>query len=226
MLTTRRAEHRIAALIAKHQADGQQDWRAKWISFQAIAQYCATLRTPRKSAAGQAGERFAYAKLMEAIEAGEFNVSGRTRVLLVPQGGKILRVNASELLEAREAFEPEIFRMGYMERCWAPANLIVRWFAKHRIPSPWAQEKGTLRVGRARPVGAIDHARDLEVIGRALEIRHEHRISGRKEPSIRNALTTAINKEGSKKNKAGEETDRLRSKLRKRLKLRKSNRRA
>jgi hypothetical protein len=34
------AEHRIAAFLAKHQVDGEQDWDAKWISFRAVAQHC------------------------------------------------------------------------------------------------------------------------------------------------------------------------------------------
>ena len=156
MRTTRRAELRIAAFIAKHQTDGEQDWGAEWISFRAVAEYCAKLRTSRSAVAGDAGVRFAYAELVNAIDAGEFDVGGQSRVLLlVSHGGKIFSIKASELLEAQEAFEPEIFRTGYMEQCWAPAGLIARWFSKRRVPSPWApQAKGRLHIGRGRPVGA------------------------------------------------------------------------
>jgi len=220
----RRPEHRIASFIAKHQIGGEQDWRAKWISFRAVAQYCETLRTPRLTKAGQTGVRFAYAELMKAVEAGEFNVRGAARVLLlVDQGGKFLSITPTELLEAREAFEPEIFIAGYMEKCWAPAGLIARWFSRRRIPPPLARHsKATLKIGPGRPPGAIDHAIDLEVIGRALELQHQHKISGGK-VSIRKALTIAINERGAKGNQGGEETDRLRTKLRKRLNLRKRN---
>src|SRR5262249_20703038 len=111
----RRPEHRIASFIAKHQIDSDQDWRARWISFRAVARYCSTLRTPRGTAAGRNGERFAYAELLKAIEAGEFNVRGAARVLLlVDHGKKLLSITPTELLEAREAFEPEIFIAGYM----------------------------------------------------------------------------------------------------------------
>jgi hypothetical protein len=226
MRTTRRPEHRIAAFIAKHQIGGEQDWDAEWISFRAVAEYCAKLRTPRgAAAAGDAGVRFAYAELVNAIDAGEFEVGGQSRVLLlVSHGGKILSIKPSELLEAQQAFEPEIFRTGYMEQCWAPRELIARWFSKRGIPPPWAQQtKGTLRVGRGRPVGAADQARDLEVIGRALEMRHERKMSGR-QISIRKAIGIAVQEGGSKVNRDGEETDRLRLKLRKRLKLRNKNR--
>jgi hypothetical protein len=225
MRTTRRAELRIAAFIAKHQIDGEQDWGAEWISFRAVAEHCAKLRTSRAAAAGKAGVRFAYAELLKAIKLGEFDVGGQSRVLLlVSQGGKIFSIKPSELLEAQEAFEPEIFRTGYMEQCWAPRELIARWFSKRRISPPWVrQAKSTLRAGRGRPPGAINHKHELEVIGRALEIRHEHKkVSGR-EISILKAMNMAISQDGSKVNRAGEETDRLRSKLRKRLTLRKRN---
>jgi hypothetical protein len=117
MRTTRQPEKRIAAFIAKHQIDGEQDWGAEWISFRAVAEYCAKLRTPRGSAAaGDAGVRFAYAELLKAIKLGEFDVGGQSRVLLlVSYGGKIFSMKASELLKAQETFEPEIFRTGYME---------------------------------------------------------------------------------------------------------------
>jgi hypothetical protein len=162
---------------------------------------------------------------MNALEAGEFNVRGAARVLLlVEHGGKILSIKSTELLEAREAFEPEIFITGYMEKCWARAGLIARWFSERWIPPPWApQAKSTLRIGPGRLPGAANHAIDLEVMGRALELRHQHKMSGRK-TSIRKALTIAISEQGSKKNQGGEETDRLRAKLRKRLNLRKRNR--
>jgi len=226
MPTKKRPEKRIAAFIAKHQTDGEQNWNAKWINFRAVAEYCAKLPTSRSAAACDAGVRFAYAELVNAIEAGEFDVGGQSRVLLlVSQGGKILSIAPSELLEALESFESKIFQVGYIEQCWAPRELIARWFSKRGIPPPWAQQtRGTLRIGRGRPVGAIDHAGDLEVIGRALEIRHEHKMSGRK-ISIRKAIGTAVQEDGSKVNRAGEETDRLRSKLRKRLILRKKTKR-
>ena len=96
MPTTRRPEHRIAAFIAKHQIGGEQNWDAEWISFRAVAEYCAKLRTPRGAEAGDAGARFAYAKLVNAIDAGEFEVGGQSRVLLlVSHGGKIHSIKPS-----------------------------------------------------------------------------------------------------------------------------------
>ena len=221
MRTTRRAEHRIAAFIAKHQIDAEQDWRrAAWVSLQAVAEYCAMLRTPRRLAAGEAGLKFAYSMLMNAMEAGEFDVGGQSRVLLlVSHGGKIFSIKASELLEAQEAFEPEIFRTGYMEQCWAPAGLIARWFSKHRIPSPWAlQAKGRLRVGRGRPVGATDHARDVALIDLVLKIKAEERISDRA------AVSAAISKiKRGVSDTSGSVAAGLRAKLRKRRRLRQRN---
>jgi hypothetical protein len=219
-----RAERRISTFVAKNQIAQEQDWGARWINFHAVAQYCAKLRTSRKAAAGKAGLKFAYAQLVEAVRRGEFDVGGRCRVLLlVSHGGKIFSISATELSEAREAFEPDIFIWGYMDKCWTRAGLIGRWFSRRNIPAPWiSQTKSTLRIGRGRPLGASDHARDIEVIGRALQLRHERRMSGGK-ISIREALRIAINKEGSRVNRGGEETDRLRGKLRKRLDFRTKN---
>jgi hypothetical protein len=217
---TKRPEHRIAAFIAKHQVDGEQNWWAKWISFRAVAEYCAKLRTSRSAVAGDAGVRFAYAELVNAIDAGEFDVGGQSRVLLlVSHGGKILSIKPSELLEAQEAFEPEIFRAGYMEQCWAPRELIARWFAKRGIPPPWAQQtKGTLRVGRGRPVGTADHARDVALIDLVLKIKAEERISDRA------AVSAAISKiKRGASDTSGSVAAGLRAKLRKRRRLRQRN---
>ena len=85
-----------------------------------------------------------------------------------------------------------------------------------RLRAPYALAGGGHRV-------PISYTHDLEAIGRALEIRHEHKkVSGR-EISIVKAMNMAISQDGSKVNRDGEETDRLRSKLRKRLTLRKRN---
>jgi len=220
-----RAERRIAAFIAKNQIDGEQNWEAKWISFQAIAQYCAELRLPRlDSAAGEAGKKFAYNKLVEGVERGYFNVSDRCRVLLlVSHGGKIFTIKPSELLEAREAFDPDIFTSGYLNRCWARAGLVSKWFFRNGIPSPWrSKAKRILRMGRGRSYGGRSTpAQDIEVIDRALEILSKQEVK-----SIRKAIAAAIAELAPEKHNIWDsETDRLRTKMRKRQRLRGKNKR-
>ena len=112
----RRAEKRIQAFITKHEASNQEDWSPRWVSFRAVVDYCAKLKLPRKSAVG--GKRYAYRKLVEAIADGAFTVSGKSRVLmLVSHGGRIFTITPTELLEAREAIEPDLFTSGYLDKC-------------------------------------------------------------------------------------------------------------
>jgi hypothetical protein len=144
-------------------------------------------------------------------------------LLLVSHGGKILSIKPSELLEAQEAFEPEIFRTGYMERCWAPRELIARWFSKRGIPPPWAQQtRGTLRVGRGRPVGAINQEEDVALIDLALKIQADRSIPGVYKFPDHAAVKAALIRAKTKK-LVDPEAERLRAKLRKRRRLRQRN---
>jgi hypothetical protein len=212
----RNTEHRIARFIRKHQTAGIQDWAARWISFKVIAQHCADLKTPRKSRAGQQGEKFAYDELILAMGRGEFSVNGRSRVLLlVSHGGRVLSVTANELLEAREAFDPGTFEAGYLENCLTTAELVYQWFHRTSIPAPFNFDSTPLlKIKRGRPLGVIDHESDVKIIDRALELRIKSR-------SERAAVTAAINEaDKSEYDKTGSETDRLRTRMRYRRKLR------
>jgi hypothetical protein len=212
----RRAERRIAAFIAKHQVEGEQ-WGA-WISFQAIAQHCAKLRTPRKAAAGKAGMKFAYRELVQAVARGEFSIGVRCRVLLlVSHGGKVLSITPGELLEAQEAFDPQTFETGCLNNCWAYAGLVSQWFRSRRVPPPWHSEtRPVLHIPRGRHFGAADHAVDVAVIDLALKMKAEHKIRDR--AAVRAAISNAHISD-----KSGSVADRLRAKLRKRRKLRRKN---
>lgn len=218
----RKAEQRIANFIAKHQTAGVQNWAARWISFKAIAQYCAGLRTPRKSQAGEQGKQFAYDELILAISRGEFSANGRSRVLLlVSHAGKMLSISANELLEAREAFEPDIFETGYLENCWSSAELVYQWFHRIGVPAPSKSGSEPLRIKRGRPLGAIDHRLDVDIIDRALMLQAETKISERA------AVEAAIDQANrSEYDKTGSETDRLRTRMRRRRKLRALNKHA
>lgn len=219
LMLSKRAERRIASFASKNQNAGEQDWAAPWISFKAIAEYCATLRTPRKPTAGQQGKKFAYDGLIQAMSRGAFNVNRRSCVLLlVSHGGKVLSVTPNELLEAREAFDPITFEAGYLNHCWSRAGLVAAWFRQTGIPAPWGPDpRPTLSITRQRPWGAINHEADVAVIDNAIEKQARHRFS------LRAAVREAIS-ESNRTDPTGSETDRLRAKIRRRQKLREINR--
>jgi hypothetical protein len=212
-----RAERRISTFVAKNQIAQEQDWGARWISFQAIAQYCAKLRTPRKAVAGNAGLKFAYRELAQAVGRGEFNAGGRCRVLmLVSHGGGVFTITPNQLLEAQEAFDSETFETGYLQHCWTYAGLVSQWFRSMRIPPPWnSGKKPIIRVPRGRHFGAADHDKDVALVDLALEMR----AAGK---SDRTAAKAAISR-ARIADKSGSEVDRLRANLRKRRRLRQKN---
>ena len=237
---SRRAERRIAKFISKNQIAGQQDWAAPWISFKAIAEYCAALRTPRKSVAGEQGKKFAYDELIQAMTRGAFGVNGRSRVLLlVSHGGKVLSVTSDELLEVREAFDPKTFAR-YLNHCWSRAGLIAVWFRRSGIPAPWGPApRPTLSIPRKRPSGSVNHEGDVTIIDNAIEIIARKGLSQRaamkaaiSEFNLKAARNGEMAREGAagtdchgrvRSDHTGSETDRLRTKMRKRQKLRQIN---
>jgi hypothetical protein len=212
-----RAAKRIAAFIAKNHIDGQQDWSARWISFRAIAEYCANLKTPRGAKSGAKGMRHAYRLICEDIANGEFDVAGRCRVLLlVSHGGKIHRLVPNELLEPREAFDPDTFKAGYLDKCWTCAGLVGQWFSRHGVLPPWAEKRPLLRIPRGHPSEAANHAKDVVVIDYAMKIQATQKISDGA------AIKAAISRAGIG-DKTGSEAARLRKKLRNRRRLRVKN---
>jgi hypothetical protein len=208
---------RAERFIRKNEEAGRQ---APWISFKAIAEHCAALRTPRKPAAGQPGKGFAYDELIKAMARGAFGVNQRSRVLLlISHEGKVLSVTANELLEAREAFDQITFETGYLEHCWAPAGLVAAWFRQTGVPAPWGLDaRPTLHVPRKRPYGAIDHERDVEIIDNAIEKKVRQGLRWRE--AVRGALSDFGRAD---RDLTGSETDRLRTRMRQRQRLRKIN---
>lgn len=250
LILSKWAERRIAKFTSKNQLAGRQDWTAAWISFKAIAEYCAALRTPRKSAAGKRGKEFAYDALIRAMARGAFDVNQRSRVLLlVSHGGKVLSVTSNELLEAREAFDRDTFEAAYLDHCWSRAGLVAAWFRQTAIPAPWGPDaRPILHITRKRPLGGIDHDGDVEIIDKAFEKMARQGLSRR--TAVKEAITefnceveaakAAVKdtmpgfspKVVKKRNRRARtddtwsETDRLRGKMRQRQKLREVNRTA
>jgi hypothetical protein len=234
-----RAERRITNFISRNEIEGRQDWAASWICFKAVAEFCAALRTPRKSDGGERGKKFAYDELIQAMACGAFDVSGRSRVLLlVSRGGKVLSITSNEMFEAREAFDPKTFQAAYLDNCWTRAGLIAAWFRQTGIPTPWGLDpRPTLSITRKRPLGAIDHEADVAIIDRAIENLAIEKKAGKplsRRAAVKKAVSEFRREEFARKlgkfigyretDPAESEIDRLRAKMRRRKKLGEINR--
>jgi hypothetical protein len=160
------------------------------------------------------------------MSCGEFDFGGRSRVLLlVSHGGQVHWITSNEILEAREAFDPETFETGYLDKCWTYAGLVSQWFSRHGVPSPWsAGKRPLLLIPRGHPREAANHEKDAAVIDLAIKIQAREKISDR--AAVKTAIGRARIVDKSKadwRQRTNAVVDRLRTKLRKRRRLRRSN---
>ena len=105
-----------------------------WISLNDIADWCA--RESGGIIPDEARRVHTFAELRNSIMLGDFEVSGRDRVLLLNPYILHARLTRGRLAEAEESFRPEDVRSEFIAMCLIPRDLCILWMETKRISLP------------------------------------------------------------------------------------------
>jgi hypothetical protein len=123
-----------------------QQWRARrikrftesqrskreWINFGEIAEWCSKEDQSIVPSKGKSEE--AYETLQRDLLEGEFEESGRSRVLYLHPAAAKARMTREWLQDAiAHNYDGDHGRSAYLAHCWIPRRLFDRWLAKHRL---------------------------------------------------------------------------------------------
>jgi hypothetical protein len=103
-----------------------------------------------------------YDKLLDSINAGAFEVGGRSRLLYLHPGVSVAKMTRERLADAAAVFDREHLVSAYIAPCWVPSDLAAGWLKSHPAPIPAKPKRG-------RPVGSTQYD-DTPVIARAAEL--------------------------------------------------------
>ena len=103
-----------------------------WINFAEIADWCSELAGSIVSDEGARAS--AYEKLQADLMLGDFENSGKTRVLYLHPWTRMAKMTRDRARDFMELAPPETLRSEYWDHCWIPRHLFHRWLAKHNLP--------------------------------------------------------------------------------------------
>jgi len=103
-----------------------------------------------------------YSKLLDSINAGAFEIEGRSRLLYLHPGVCVAKMTRERLAEASAVFDRPHVITAYVAPCWIPSDLAAEWLKLHPAPI-------LAKPKRGRPVGSTQYD-DTPVIARAAEL--------------------------------------------------------
>ena len=133
-------------------SDGERDqrfrrWRAgrierfvetqrrkrEWINFAEIAEWCS--KEDQSIVPNKDKYAVAFDTLERDLLAGEFEESGRSRVLYLDPLSKNARMTRARLRDIIDHnYDGNRGRSQYLAYCWIPRSLFNRWLVRHRLP--------------------------------------------------------------------------------------------
>jgi hypothetical protein len=106
----------------------------EWINFAEIADWCARENGSIKP--DEERRSIAYAMLGASLRAGEFERSGRTRVLFLSPSTSMAKITRETFETIVAANDDEILVSAYLAHCWVPRDICREWFGRQRLPWP------------------------------------------------------------------------------------------
>jgi hypothetical protein len=104
-----------------------------WINFGEIAEWCSELGGSIVS--DETARTSAYDKLLDDLLDGDFELSGRSRVLYLHSETVMAKMTCDRVRNLVEAFPQEVVRSAYLDHCWIPRAQFQRWLSKHNLPT-------------------------------------------------------------------------------------------
>jgi hypothetical protein len=106
----------------------------EWINFAEIAEWCS--KEDGSIVPNEQKRAAAFDVLQTDLLAGEFEDSGRSRVLFLFSGVTKAKMTRASLKDAIEYDYDGKHGRSYAAHCWIPRDMAEQWFERHRLPLP------------------------------------------------------------------------------------------
>jgi hypothetical protein len=106
--------------------------RREWINIAEIAEWCS--ESEGSIVSNLDARSSAYEKLLHDLLNGDFEESGKSRVLFLHSWTKMAKMTPARMQAVVETESPKTVRSDYLDHCWIPRTLFQRWLATHNMP--------------------------------------------------------------------------------------------
>jgi hypothetical protein len=101
----------------------RQKIERKWVRLSDVAERYGRERSTQEG----------YEKLIEAINAREFEAAGRSRLLYLHPGVCMAKMTRDKLDAVSRGIDRQLLISAYIEPCWIPVAMAERWFKKNKV---------------------------------------------------------------------------------------------